>query len=340
MTTKKHSNAWMTAFASFVMSVTSLLGQAQSQWVPESSLDAGNVRQGELVERAFTVRNPGNSIAEISVVALSHPGMKIRVPRELKPQAAGQIVVTWDTRFVQGDATAQALLRIDDADTVLLSVSARVIPSIEILPYSAVFISGFRDENAIRTLEIVNHDPDPVNIVSISRENADSVQTYSVTLKTIASGRQYELNVELKSNASSGRSRDVLLLHTDHARFPVIRLPVNLFVKDDVYINPESVDFGQISGEAWSPETFLLNSRHGPIKVLSVTCDLPFVKVTVPASDAASTHEFRVEVEGKLPEGPFSGMILIRTDNPSFPEVRAPVQGEVLSGGRAPNSLQ
>src|SRR4030095_6387054 len=117
MITRKHASAWMTALASFVMWVTSLAhGQAQSSWVPESSLDAGNVTQGELVERAFAVRNPGNSIAMITVVALSHPGMKIRLPRELQPRTAGRIVVTWDTRFVQGDATAQALLRFNDAD--------------------------------------------------------------------------------------------------------------------------------------------------------------------------------------------------------------------------------
>jgi hypothetical protein len=283
-----------------------------------------------LVERAFVVRNPGRSTASIRVVALSHPGMNIRAPQELQPGATGQIVVGWDTHLVQGDMTAQALLSFNDTETVLLSLSAKVIPPIEILPYSAVFISGFRDEDAVRTLEIINNDSDPLNIIRVDRENPDSLPTYSATLKTITPGRKHELSVELKAAAPGGRSRDVLLLHTDHSRFPVIRVPVNLFVKEDVYINPEAVDFGQITAESWSPETFLLNSRRRPIKVLSVTSSLPFLKVTGYGTDAAATHEFRVEIEGEPAAGPFSGTIHIATDDPSFPKVDAPVQGEVI----------
>jgi hypothetical protein len=293
-------------------------------------MNAGNVHQGEMVERAFEVRNPGLSAANARILALSHPGMKVRMPRELGPGATGEVFVTWDTRLVQGDMTAQALLLFNDAETGLISITAHVIPPIEVLPYSAVFISGFRDEDVTRTLEIVNNDPAPLNVVRISRENRDSGQTYSATLKPIEPGRRHELVVALTATAPAGRSRDVLLLHTDHPRYPVIRVPVNLFVKNDVYVNPESVDFGQITDEAWGPETFLLNSRRGPIKVLSVKSSLPFLKVTGPAADAASTHEFRVEIGGVPREGPFSGVIHIRTDDPSFPMVNVPVEGEVL----------
>jgi len=331
MIDRKYKSAWMTAVASFVVWLTSLAqGHSQSSWVPDNSLHVGNVHQGVLVERAFTVRNPGRSKATIQVVALSHPGMKIRAPQELQPGATGQIVVSWDTHLVQGDMTAQALLSFNEKETVLLSLSARVIPPIEILPYSAVIISGFRDEKAATALEIINNDSAPLNIISISRENPESEATYSATFRTITPERKHELSVQLKDAARGGRSRDVVLLHTDHPRFPVIRIPVNLFVKEDVYINPESVDFGQITAESWSPETLLLNSRHGPIKVISVTSSLSFLKVTGNGPDAAPTQEFRVEIEGEPAAGPFFGTIHIATDDPSFPIVDAPVHGEVM----------
>jgi len=331
MINRKYKSAWMTAVASFIVWVTSLAqGQSQNAWVADNTLHIGNVHQGVLVERTFTVQNPGRSNATIRVVALSHPGMKIRSPHDLQPGAQGQIVISWDTHLVQGDMTAQALLSFNDKETVLLSLSANVIPPIEILPYSAAFISGFRDENATTTLEVINNDSPPLNISSIERENPQSVKTYNATLKTITPGRKYELSIELKATAHGGRSRDVLLLHTDHPRFPVIRVPVNLFVKEDVYINPESVDFGQITSESWNPETFLLNSRRRPIKVLSVKSDPPFLKVTGYGTDAATAHEFRVEIEGEPSAGAFVGSIHIATDDPSFPNIDAPVQGEVL----------
>ena len=321
----------MSAIASFIVWVTSLAhGQSQSAWVPDNSLHVGSVHQGVLVERAFTVRNPGRSNATIRVVALSHPGIKVRAPHELHPGATGQIVVSWDTHLVQGDLTAQALISFNDKETVLLSVSAKVIPPIEILPNSAVFISGFRDEKAASTLEIINNDSAPLNIISVSREDAGSDATYSATIRTITPERKHQLAVELKDTARGGRSRDVLLLHTDHPRFPVIRIPVDVFIKDDVYINPESVDFGQIAAESLSPETFLLNSRRHPLKVLSVTSNLPFLRVTGYGTDAATTHQFTVEIEGEPAAGPFSGTIHIATDDPLFPKVDAPILGEVI----------
>jgi hypothetical protein len=331
MIKSKYKSAWMTAVASLFVWVNSLAhGQSQSRWVANGSMNVGNVRQGELVERAFEVHNPGRYAANTRILALSHPGMKVRVPQNLGPGANGDIFVTWDTRLVQGDMTAQALLLFDEAEPVVVSITAHVIPPIEVLPYSAVFISGFRDEDVTRTVEIVNNDSAPLNIVGISRENRDSGQTYSATLIPVEPGRRHELVVALTGTAPAGRLRDALLLHTDHSRYPVIRVPVNLFVKDDVYINTESVDFGQVTDETWGPETFLLKSRLGPIKVLSVTSSLPFLKVTGLAADAASMHEFKVEIAGTPTEGRFSGVIHIGTDDPAFPMVNVPVEGEVL----------
>ncbi len=89
------------------------------------------------------VRNSGPSAVTVSIDALSHPGMKVRMTPKLLPGEIGRITVTWDTRLVQGDVTAEAFLRFNQAETIL-SLSAKVVPPIEILPYSAVFISGFR----------------------------------------------------------------------------------------------------------------------------------------------------------------------------------------------------
>jgi len=204
------------------------------------------------------------------------------------------------------------------------------VPPIEILPYPAVFISGFRDEQTSRTLEIVNHDTVPLNIVGLSRENAELWESYSAEFTTLEAGRRYRLNIELKSAERAGRSTDVMKVLTDHPRFPVIRIPVNMLVKDDVYINPESVDFGPITNQVAGQESFLLKARGRPIKVLSVTSDLPFVKVTPSRADTpALTHEFQVGMEGKVERGPFKGTISIRTDDPDFPELKAMVEGSV-----------
>lgn len=317
--------------ATAVIWTTLALGQTQSPYLAESTFNFGEVHQGDVVEHRFMVRNPGHSVAKMQIAGLSHPGMKVRMPQQLSPDDTGWITITWDTRLVQGDTTADALLRFDNAEPVVVSVTAKVIPPIDILPYPAIFISAFRDDVAKASLEIVNNDPAPLNVLGISREAESSAESYSAALTTLEPGRRHQLTVELKPGAPAGRSRDVVLVLTDHPRFPVIRVPVNLFVKHDVYINPDSVDFGEIAIKDDNQETFLLTTRRGKIKILAVVCDLPFLKVTTTDSDAAAaTHEFRVELNGEVAAGPFSGSILIRTDDPSFPELKTVVQGEVL----------
>jgi hypothetical protein len=275
------------------------------------------------------VRNAESSTVRVRMEDVSHPGMKVRMPQELVAGATGWITVSWDTQTVQGESTAEILLRFNEAELVSLTLTAKIVPTINILPYPAVFISGFRDERVTRTLEIVNNDAAPLNIIRLTRDNEDLPRSYSVEVRTLEPGRRYQLDIELEPSGQ-GRSQDVIKVLTDHPRFPAIRIPVNVLIKDDVYINPESVDFGQISNHVSSPESLLLKARHRPIKVLSVTSDLPFLKVTPARADTlAWTHEFQVEIEGKLPKGPFAGTIYIKTDDVSFSELKAAVEGEV-----------
>src|SRR5262249_18454808 len=145
------------------------------------------------------------------------------------------------------------------------------------LPYPAVFLSGFRGEKAVRTLEIVNNEEAPLNIAGMAGVEGSAI--FSANLKTVEPGRRYEIEVELKSDAPIGRSQQVMEILTDHPRFPVVKVPVNIFVKDEVYVNPGTVDFGEITGNTTSPETFFLKKHRGRLEILSVKSDLPYLKI-------------------------------------------------------------
>jgi hypothetical protein len=285
----------------------------------------GSLKQGELVEHRFMVRNPESSTLKLRMEDMSLPGMKVRMPQELASGGTGWITVSWDTQTVQGESSAEILVRFNGTVLVPLTLSATIVPPIDILPYPAVFISGFRDEHVTRTLEIVNNDTAPLHIIGLSRGG----EGYSAAVRTLEEGRRHQLDIELKGT-TPGRLQDVIKVLTDHPRFPVIRIPVNVLVKEDVYVNPESVDFGEIVNHVATPESFLLKARSRPIQVISVMSDIPFVRVTPARADvSALTHEFQVEIDGKAPKGPFAGTISIKTDDRSFPERKVAVEGEI-----------
>src|SRR5262249_15660672 len=205
---------------------------------------------------------------KIQIVGLSHPGMRIKAAQQVPPGGEASVTVIWDTQAVRGDTTAKALLRLNETEAASLTLSAKIVPPIGILPYAAVFISGFRNEQVTRTLEITNNESTPVNITGL--RGAEGASTFSANLKTLDPGRRYQLDVQLKPDGPGGRSQHALQILTDHPRFSVINVPVNVLLKDEVYVNPDSVEFGEITGEPGAAETFFLKKRAGSVRIVSV----------------------------------------------------------------------
>lgn len=319
---------------SMLLPLTSVAGEAPRGYLPEVSFNFGKVRQGEIVEHPFALRNTSSSPMKVQIMGLSHPGMKVKAPQEVLPGAEALISVNWDTRSVRGDIAATVLLRLNEMESTSLTLKARVVPPIDILPLPAVFISGFRHEKTVRTLELVNNEDAPLNITHIAASAtptaSDAPSMFSASFRATQTGRRYEIEVELKVNAPSGKSQQTLEIFTDHPDFPVIEVPVNVFVKDEVYVNPDAVDFGEITIKNPSRETFFLKKHRGPIEILSVESDLPCLKIQHSQDATGSSHEFVVDFQGShVGDGPFSGHIYIRTDDAAFSEITVPVQGEV-----------
>jgi hypothetical protein len=113
----------------------------------------------------------------------------------------------------------------------------------------------------------------------------------------------------------------------------------NVFVKADVYANPEEVDFGEIDLAALKrnpgrlpllTQTFLVKRRQGPFTVRAYSTDVPGLAITTSPGRADAIHQFTISVSlDKLTAGPLEGRINIRTSDPQFPEIEIPVHGKV-----------
>ena len=84
-----------------------------------------------------------------------------------------------------------------------------------------------------------------------------------------------------------GRYEEALTLHTDSPTAAHLELPVHLFVKADLYAEPDAVDFGTVpleqvrrsgAGELFA-QTLVVKRRDGSFEITSVACDLPAVAV-------------------------------------------------------------
>ena len=114
-----------------------------------------------------------------------------------------------------------------------------------------------------------------------------------------------------------------------------------MFVKPDLYANPEGVDFGPVSAEELRKnpatrelltQTFLVKKREGAFEIKKVGSDLEALEVKKdPPSGKSSTYRVDVAMNPeKVRPGKLEGFVEIVTDDKDFPLIRVPVSGSVF----------
>lgn len=325
-------------FASMLVACFVAAGAQQPRLVSSEPVhDFGTVKQGEKVVHTFVLRNEGASPVSIQRVEFSAPGMTTRFNPTVPPGQQVSLIIAWDTSGAKGKVKGEAVVLLGDvAQTqVRLVLQGYVKAPIEFLPMGAVFFSVYKGDRADQVVTVVNNEQRPLNILRLEAEGNHFV----ANLVPVAQGSRYELKVTVPPGTPPGRYMEAVSLYTDHPQFARLRVPVNVLVKTDVYVNPETVEFGQISLNTLvkNPslmdlltQTFFVKKRQGKFEIKSVTSSLPFLWVAMTPGSPSET--FRIDVgliREQLRVGKISGNINIRTTDPRFPIFEVPVRGEI-----------
>jgi len=137
------------------------------------------------------------------------------------------------------------------------------------------------------------------------------------------------------------RFHEQLALATSDPKLGRITVPVHLFVKPDLYANPDVADFGQVSADELRKnparrelltQTFLVKKREGSFAIARVRSTVEGLDVRIdPRNGKSST--FRVDVAlnpERIKTGKLDGFILVETDDKNFPEIKVPVSGAIF----------
>jgi len=298
--------------------------------------DFGEVRQGQTVVHDFVVRNLGKGVLRIERAELSRPNLTLRAP-PIGPGSEGRINLEMKTAESVGKVEAQALVFFNDPllPKAVLTLRGRVRAPIELRPFGEVFLAAFKDEPVERVLTVVNNEAKPLAIKQIRSEGSHSI----ASLKTVEPGKVYSVSVRMIPGTPAGKYEETLVIEATSPEIKVLKIPVHLFVKPDLYATPDVVDFGKISLEQISrsagildllKETILVTSRRDQFSILSIVCDLPAVRVRQTPSGGPS-RTFRIDVsinQDRLERGSLLGAITVKTGDPELPELRIPVRGD------------
>lgn len=184
-------------------------------------------------------------------------------------------------------------------------------------------------------IEITNRRTAPLNILDVVNPS----QRFKARVETLDEGRRYRLMVTLKGEGPAGKQQDILELKTNLEDTPVFRIPVNTFVREKVRTFPDSVFMGRypLSEIRDNPATakqraqILMVYREDTTDFqITVSSDVPYLKISSERGPKGDRYENTIWIDPDLAQaGKIKGNIIIKTNDPDFPELMVPVTGDI-----------
>lgn len=324
-------------FAAALAGMQCALAAAPHADVGGGRFDFGKVAQGDKLSHEFVITNTGDETLQVSGAELSQPGMQVRFkPAAIAPGAQGTVTIDWSTDHVAGAIEGSALIRSNDParPAPVLTLVGTVTPAISIEPIPAVYLSAFANESAERVLTLRNNTDRAFEV-----SGAEAGPHTTVSVAALEAGKVYAIKVRPKANEPTGRFEESLAVQTSNG---TITLPVHVWIKPDLYANPDSVDFGAVAREtAQQPgavealaQTAIIRRRSGTFHIKSIASDIPMVSVSQSPQEGANdsfTITLRLRPEALFAGARIDGKVRVRTDDPHYPEIVIPVTGSVTS---------
>lgn len=207
---------------------------------------------------------------------------------------------------------------------------------IELLPRPCFYITTQHGESKTASVEIVNHDPEPLRILAIEHSNS----CFRASLRTNQLGRRYKLSLTVNSNTPPGKQTAAIVITTSSKKQPVIKILAHLLVRDRVYSLPDRVDFGAIrlsklthnpSLVPFLAQTLMVYQQNGTNFDVRAQSSLDCLTIASEPSKSGDHAELTVQVLAqRLKRGELNGTITVRSNDRKFPVLKIPIHGTVI----------
>ena len=313
-------------------------GKGFAQLVPDSvSLSFGRVMPDQTIEQVISFSNPTEYYLEVESIQLTPPLYAQDISSKIPPGDNGQfkLVLGADREFGAFEGIIRVNFKNDIMAPILFDVEGYVIPPVEIKPYPAFFVATHFGIDKKASLEIINHQDEPLNLVNAVSDSG----RYSLQLEEIEPGQRYRLNLFLDGSTEPGQSTDeIVFISEPPAKTPLL-VQANTIVRAQVYTFPDSVHFGALPLEIASDkkniaalsQTLMIYRRNTEDFEIKAHVDLDYILINSERGPNGDRYQLTLSiVPERIRPGLISGMIRVTTNDDDYRELNIPVTGEVL----------
>jgi hypothetical protein len=305
--------------------------------LPEPSFHFEITGMSEPVEHIFTFRNNTAEILESASLSVTPPLAVLNLSKRVPPGEQGIL------RFQLGEPRPvgdyKGLIEVGftnkGVSNVTFEVTGKVTPLIETKPFPAFFVATGRDQPKEASLQLINHDAQPLEIISLESPSG----RFSLRLETNQPGQVYTLFLKLPGLGKPGRVAEPITLRTSNKKEPAVLISANTYIHERVHTFPEDLDFGTMDGAAVKTNETLRTTLKQVLMVyqdggtnlqVAAKTDLPFLSTRVEPSPTGKQVQIEVALNAHdLPAGDFQGNLELLTNDREFPKLEIKLKGQV-----------
>lgn len=305
--------------------------------VAEERHDCGRIEEGDEVRHEFAFTNTGDRPLEILRVDSACDCFIVDAwTRRVEPGATGTIPVRIQTLGFRGDfeKSVKAITNDPARPEVRLTLHWYVKQIIECIPPSASFdVIREKEQPASMTVTIVNHLPEPLEIVKAVCRNPD----FAVEMTTTKPGWEFALAVTVRPPFKNGFQYGVIDVTTNHPRKPTFTIQADYYLQEPVRIVPTLLLLPPAplsKPRTLQVHVIVIEEGHVALSDLSLNLEGIAPRLVV----LKEGKNYRIDCD--LPAGfqlPVGILVALRfrTSHPSYPEVTIPITSSpVKEGGR------
>jgi len=298
----------------------------------------GKVGSEDEIRHTFTFHNDGPMALEIRQVQLTPPLTVTRMTNRMEPGAVGSVTVEMQRPRKNGEFYGAVVVHFKD-DTrkpETFYLEGEIVSPIEFIPYNVILMSTQRGHPKPATVEIVNHEPAPLEILHAECNTA----RFDCVLSAVEPGRHYRLTVTLKGEGPGVQQTDTIVLPTSSRERPFLEIKAISRIRERVYAFPDSVELGAVSTHYLKVHPQMVSFLTQEITVfqsggddfqISAVTEVPFLRVSTYKSPQFKDRAgVTVTVDpARLKAGSVKGSITVSTNDPDFPTLSIPVTATI-----------
>ena len=294
-----------------------------------NSYDFGTVAQGTKVTHEFEVKNTGNADLVIQRLSPSCGCTATQVASPIiKPGASEKVRVTFDTSGFMGDKTKSVVIASNDLNNPELSVTIKgqVLSSFTIEPARVDFGEISPSSPPAARRKQVTFSVAEGSDLTISK--GTSLSQYLVASPVAEEGNRATVTIEILPTVPLGEFRDRIIFELDGGRRASVNVPVNASVKGDLRLNPGTISFGVLEGQAPLERRIQFeNKGRLPVSIQSITTSNPALSASMVTVQPGRLGVLVVKVDPQRVSGDLKETVEVKTNHPTEPVLSVNVFG-------------